>query len=69
MNGCVTCLKQRARTSSKRPVESDQCSGSGNVALVLNADKGRKHLDLGFDVAYPQIPELAKLLGLGCLDR
>lgn len=40
--------------------------GSGNVASLLNAAKGLKHLDLGFDVAYvaiTRIPELAKLLG------
>lgn len=43
--------------------------GSGNVASVLNAAKGLKHPDLGFDIAYTQIPELAKLLGLGSLDR
>ncbi|KAL9131480.1 MAG: hypothetical protein Q9175_006755 [Cornicularia normoerica] len=36
--------------------------GGGNVASVLNAAKGSEHLDLGFDVAYTQIPELAKLL-------
>lgn len=37
--------------------------GGGNVASVLNAAKGLEHLDLGFDVAYTQILELAKLLG------
>ena len=41
--------------------------GTGNVASMLNAAKGLKHLYLGFDVAYPtgaiKIPELAKLFG------
>lgn len=35
----------------------------GNVALVLNAAKGLKHLDLGFNIANTEIPEIAKLLG------
>lgn len=36
---------------------------SGNLARVLNAAKVLKHLDIGFDVVYTQISELAKLLG------
>lgn len=37
--------------------------GGGNVALMLTAAQGLKHLDLGFDMPYTEIRELAKLLG------
>ncbi|KAF6228933.1 hypothetical protein HO133_007045 [Letharia lupina] len=37
--------------------------GGGNVALMLTAAQGLKHLDLGFDMPYTEIRKLAKLLG------